>query len=50
MRISKLVFFLRFEQKFVEKIGFKVMEGEIRSATLYLNKNVVIICATCYFD
>ena len=35
MRIPKLVLLLIFEQILMEKIRFKVIEGEIRSATLY---------------
>ena len=35
MRNSKLLLLLRFEQELMEKIRFKVTEGEICSSTLY---------------
>ena len=40
---SSLVLLLRFEQKLMEKIEFKVREGEICFATLYLLGRIFIL-------
>ena len=45
LRISKLVLLLRFDQKLIEKIEFKVTEGEIRCSTLYIHSAILAVDA-----
>ena len=52
MRISKLVLLFVFEQILIEKIRFKVTEGEICFATLYISvmKAEIYIVDSYYSD
>ena len=50
MRSSKLVSLLsNFEQIMMKKMRFKVMEGEIRSTTLYITMSVLSLTTVVFF-